>query len=234
MKRILFLVIAVVSSVNAFSQTEDVKERVNKAKDRFVFELNINQMIRDKSTGFDLKGFSGGFATYFMYDVVIKDSPVSIAPGFGVASDHFSHNSQVVFTDSSTNFVPFVDSIGFKKSKLGLTYLDIPFELRFRGKPNKNNMQWSWASDSSLDLWWEANGSIRVRNTGTSEMILTALSNLRNTVSRTWNASAMELQHEVVTDHSTYIFTIRSPKIFKDGKSVDMQPITFGISINGL
>ena len=169
-----------------------------------------------------------------MYDVVIKDSPVSIAPGFGVASDHFSHNSQVVFTDSSTNFVPFVDSIGFKKSKLGLTYLDIPFELRFRGKPNKNNMQWKLGFGFKFGFVvgskWKYKGpeyrDIRNDTDGTIKFKEHGIPNLE----RFRYGATARGGYGPFNLHFYYSLS----KIFKDGKSVDMQPITFGISINGL
>lgn len=234
MKRIVFLALAFLLSLPAFSQSEQVKERVNKAKDRFVFEMNINQMIRDKSTGFDLDGFSGGFATYFMYDVVIKESPISIAPGFGVASDNYRINSQIVFTDTTTNFVPWADSLSVKKSKMGLTYIDIPLEIRFRSKPNNNNWQWKLSAGFKFGFLvgskWKYKGEeyrgIRNDTEGTIKFKERGIPNLerfRYGVTARGGFGPFNL-------HFYYALS----ELFQDGKSVEMQPITFGLSINGL
>ena len=250
MKRIIFLLLVGLCSINAFSQedevkenetekpktkvSEEVREKINKAQDRFVFEMNFNQLIRDKSSGFDLDGFSGGFATYFMYDIVIKDSPVSIAPGFGVASDHYSHNSQIVFTDTTTNFIPFADSVGMKKSSLGLTYIDIPFEIRFRGKPNKNNWQWKIATGFKFGFLigskWKYKGTdyrdIRQADAGTIKFKEVGIPNLE----RFRYGATLRGGFGPFNLHIYYSLS----NLFEDGKSVDMQPITFGLSINGL
>ena len=82
--------------------SEEKKEKVNKAKDRFVFNINTSILLHEDDNGFSRKGFAGGFDTYFMYDVVIKESPVSIAPGIGIGIDNYRTNSEIQFTDSST------------------------------------------------------------------------------------------------------------------------------------
>jgi hypothetical protein len=226
--------LAVISSLGAAAQSEEVKERVNSAKDRFVFEFNINQMIRDKSTGFDLDGFSGGFGTYFMYDVVIKESPISLAPGIGVGADNYRHNSQIVFTDTTTNFVPFADSIGYKKSKLGVTYIDIPFEIRFRSKPNNNNWQWKLAAGFKFGFlvgskWKYKGNEFRGIRNDTESTIKFKEHGIPNLERFRYGATARG-GFGPFNLHFYYSLS----NLFEDGKSVDMQPITFGLSINGL
>lgn len=234
MKRIIFFLLAGFCILNAGAQSDEVREKVNKAKDRFVFDININQAIRDKSDGFDLKGFSGGFGTYFMYDVVIKESPISIAPGLGIAIDNFRHNSQIVFTDTMTTFVPFDDSISYKSSKLGLTYIDIPLELRFRSKPNDKNGQWKLAvgfkfgflvgskwkykGEEFRDIRNDTDGNIKFKEHG-----IPNLERFRYGVTARGGYGPFNL-------HFYYSLS----KLFEAGNGADIQPITFGISINGM
>lgn len=234
MRQLLILLITLLTGLHGFGQSEEVKEKINKAKDRFVFDININQALREKENGFDLKGFSAGFGTYFMYDVVIKESPISIAPGIGVAVDNYRHNSQIVFTDSATNFVPFPDSIGYKKSKLGLTYVDIPLELRYRSKPNNKNQQWKLAVGFKFGFLvrskWKYKGpdyrDIRMdtdENIKFKEFGIPNLERFRYGVTARGGYGPFNL-------HFYYSLS----DIFEAGKGPEITPITFGISINGL
>lgn len=215
------------------TELSKAKETVNKAKDRLVFEFNTGVLMNDGDNGFSPKGFQRGVNVYFMYDVVIKNSPVSIAPGIGIGSDNWYHNSQVVFTDTFTNFIPFADTVGFKKSKLGLTYIDIPLELRFRGKPNpKNNWQWKLAAGFKIGFLvhskWKYKGddfrvNPQVGQVKFKEFGVPNLEKLRYGVTARGGYGPFNLQ----------IYYSLS-NLFQDGQSIELQPITFGISINGL
>ena len=234
MKRIVVTFLLVWAWAGAFAQSEEVKEKVNKAKDRFVFEFNINQAVREKENGFDLKGFYGGFATYFMYDVVIRESPISIAPGIGVAVEGYKHNSQLMINDSATVFMPFNDTISYKKSKLGLTYIDIPLELRYRSKPNKNNWQWKMAVGFKIGFnvaskWKYVGDEFRGVRQDTDVTVkfkehrIPNIERFRYGVTARGGFGPFNL-------HFYYSLS----EIFEADKGPSIQPITFGISINGL
>lgn len=236
MKRIIFALLVLIAGVSHVSaQSEEVQEKVNKAKDRFVFDINFNQLLKKDVGDFSQKGFSGGFDTYFMYDVVIKNSPVSLAPGIGVGIDNYRHNSQIIFTDSMTNFVPFADSVGMKKSKLGLLYVDIPFEIRFRSQPKNGNWQWKFAAGFKFGFLvaskWKYKGQeyrdIRMDTDGDikfKEFDVPNLERFRYGVTARGGYGPFNLH-----------FYYGLNNLFQDGKSnIEVSPITFGISINGL
>ncbi|MEZ5010056.1 MAG: porin family protein [Chitinophagales bacterium] len=225
-------------STETTKELSKAKETVNNAKDRLVFEFNTGVLLNDGDNGFSPKGFQRGMNIYFMYDVVIKNSPVSIAPGIGVGSDNWYHNSQVIFTDTFTSFVPFTDSFSYKKSKLGLTYIDVPIELRFRGKPNsKNNWQWKLAAGFKIGFLihskWKYKGEdFRVNPQAAQpqdgqvklkEFGVPNLEKLRYGVTARGGYGPFNL-------HMYYSLS----SLFQDGKGIELQPITFGISINGL
>jgi len=238
MKRIFIIMLVACSFVNAFGQSEDVKEKVNKAKDRFVFNINYNILL-EKDDAFNQKGFSGGFDTYFMYDIVIKDSPISLAPGVGIGVDNYRINSKIEFAADSTKFIPFdspIDSldIAYKSSKLGLTYIDVPLEIRFRSKPNKKDQQWKLAAGFKIGFLissrWKYKGpDYRGIRMDTAENIKFKERGIPN----------MERFRYGVTARGGYgpfnlHFYYSLSDLFESGKSVQMSPITFGISINGL
>ena len=63
------------------------------------------------------------------------ESNVSFSPGLGIGT-HNMFNSSFVRTPTSelTYFEYIPDSISYKKTKLNVTYLDIPIELRYKSK----------------------------------------------------------------------------------------------------
>ena len=83
-----------------------------------------------------------------MYDIPIKDSRISVAPGIGFSHVSYYHNSNMLEDSTSTSFNPienFKDNDNFKRRKLGVNYLDIPIELRFFSKPSKKGQMFKVA-----------------------------------------------------------------------------------------
>lgn len=234
MKRSISLMIALFFCISAMAQSEQVKERVNKAKDRLVFELNSGYLLHDSDEGYTQKGFQRGFNIYFMYDVVIKESPISIAPGIGIGTENWYNENRLIFADSFTTFTTFPDSIGIKKSKIATTYIDIPLELRFRSKPNSKNWQWKLAAGFKIGFMlgnkWKYKGQeFRGIRNDTNDNIKFKEHGIPN----------MERLRYGVTARGGYgpfnlHFYYGLSKLFEDGKGPDLQPIVFGISINGL
>src|SRR5688500_1543945 len=67
---------------------EEVIKVVNKAHDRVVFELGFNQLL-NKPDSVIIRWHSRHVNIYFMYDIVLGKSPISIAPGVGVGNDNY-------------------------------------------------------------------------------------------------------------------------------------------------
>lgn len=144
---IFFALLISVSTVIAQDEEEVPQKTKRKPQDRLVAELFVDHLV-NKPEGLSLKPFSRGFNAYFTYDVPLGKSNFSIAPGVGIGSSNYYINKSFDFTSfgDTTKFVNFPDSTSVKKNKLNLTYVDIPFEIRFRTKPNKNNKCWKLAA----------------------------------------------------------------------------------------
>jgi hypothetical protein len=75
---------------------------------------------------------AGGFVTY---NFPFGKSPVSFAIGIGIGCHNLYSNTTINDIKADTiTFTRIPDSIDYKKSKLGLTYLDFPLELRYVAK----------------------------------------------------------------------------------------------------
>lgn len=158
MKKLLLLAFVLLSiSIQAQENTENgenasdtkIEEKEKMApRDRFMFNFTFDNVFHKETNGFKTQWHSRGFGIFYMYDIPIKDSRFSIAPGLGFSHASYYHNSFMVEDSSGTSFNP-IDDYGdndlYKKHKLAVNYLDIPIELRFFSKPFKNEKMFKLA-----------------------------------------------------------------------------------------
>lgn len=81
--------------------------------------------------GMNVRAINQGAGGFVMYNVPIGKSPLTFSIGAGLGFHNLYSNTTIndIHADTIT-FTPIVDSIDYRKSKLGLTYLDFPLELR--------------------------------------------------------------------------------------------------------
>jgi len=81
--------------------------------------------------GMNVRAINQGAGGFIMYNVPFGESPVSFSIGAGIGCNNLFSNTTIndIHADTIT-FTPIPDTIDYKKSKLGLTYLDFPLELR--------------------------------------------------------------------------------------------------------
>jgi hypothetical protein len=73
-----------------------------------------------------------GINIYSMYTFPISKSNFTFAIGAGIGS-HNLYSKGVLVSDSASYFSP-ISGISYDKSKLNITYLDFPLELRYKSK----------------------------------------------------------------------------------------------------
>lgn len=231
MRKWLFLLLCVLSTKTMVAQDEETKEKVNKAKDRIVVELALENLINKPDT-IKISGLSRGFNTYFMYDIPLGKSRLSLAPGIGIGTSNFYHKSNKIVSDSSkTYFVP-IDKSTFdvKKNKIGLTYVDIPIELRYRSKPNSKNTSWKLAAGFKIGFLihnkWKYKG-LDLDGSG------------KEVKFKQYNVANLEKLRYGVTLRGGYgafnlFVNYYISSLFKAENGPAMHPISFGIAINGL
>lgn len=87
----------------------------------------------DKPQGVDVRGFNQGAGLFAMYSIPFGESNFSFALGAGFGFHNFYSDSRIENIHADTiRFIPISDSTDYKKSKLGLTYLDFPIEFRLK------------------------------------------------------------------------------------------------------
>lgn len=151
------------------------------SRDRLVIEVGFVNWAQLDGKAANVKWHSMYYNFYFMYDMIIKKSRFSFAPGIGFGIENLATDKTLFQDTASTSFLAFENNPnyagkeGFKKHKINTTYLDIPLELRFRAKPNAKNQSFKMALgfkggikiDNFSKVWYEERGrkrSIKTKN----------------------------------------------------------------------
>lgn len=230
MQKFILILLMTVFTGNIFGQDKETKEKINKASDRIVLELGLENLI-GKPDSMKVSALSRGAGIYFMYDLPLGKSNFSFAPGIGISSSNFYHRSQIVSDTTKTSFLP-IDKgeFDFKKNKISLTYFDIPLEFRFRSKPNEKGTSWKLAAGFKFGILIQNKWKYRGPNLdGSGEDVKF----------KEYNIKYMEKLRYGVSLRGGYgminlfaFYNISS--LFKGDAGPNLHPITFGIAINGL
>ena len=144
---LLTIVFGITSMSFAQETVQELNDSINEAKvangprDRFMFNLSFDNAFHKETNGFKTQWHSRGIGLYYMYDIPIKNSRVSIAPGLGFRHVSLYHNSFMIEDANGTSFTAiadYKDNDDYKKHKLATNYIEIPVELRFFSKPGKS------------------------------------------------------------------------------------------------
>lgn len=132
------------------AQNENEKKGRPNIPGSVVFDWGVNLLTTHKHDTLKTKwGLSNTVNVYYMYEMnVTKNGQITFNPGIGVGVDKigFSIDRGLASIVDSTTYerntvmLPiedmFPNAVGVKKTKLGITYLDIPMELRYHTNPN--------------------------------------------------------------------------------------------------
>ncbi len=150
MKQIITLLFLTIFSVGLSAQSDlntgdgseggTISRNLKKvdSQDRLILEFTHNNW-GGQPDSLKTKWFSRGFNMYFMYDLPLFGSNnVSIAPGIGIENTNVYHNSLLLSDTIGSYFEKIPDTLDYKKgsNKLAQSFVDVPFELRFRTNPN--------------------------------------------------------------------------------------------------
>lgn len=151
---LFFLSGMAIAQENATPQPEELTEK-SKSSDKFMFTLTFDNLFHKETNGFQSRWHSRGTSLHFMYDMPIKNSNFSFAPGIGFSHSSYYHNSFVTEDSSGTDFAPidnFKDNENFKRHKLTTNYVEIPVEMRWISKANKRDNHWKVALGMRIGL----------------------------------------------------------------------------------
>jgi hypothetical protein len=137
MRRFQLLALATLLTLPTLAQYNNP---FSSGRDRLAMIFSWNTWLHNTDSTLDIEVQSRGFDAHWMFDLLFKEnSRFSVAPGIGIGTSNVFHKSMISVDTSGTIFTPYADSIDITKNKLATAYAEIPLELRYRTKPDKND-----------------------------------------------------------------------------------------------
>lgn len=131
------ILFTIICTMSAIAQSEKVT--TSPSRDFFMLQIHYdNWAQKPDSIKF---GANRGFNIYFMYDFPIGTSNFSFAPGLGVGTYNYYLKNRRAVMEAGNEQIEFqaTDTNVYSKSKLALSYIEAPFELRyFANKLDRN------------------------------------------------------------------------------------------------
>jgi len=139
MLRKAFIIFLSFISLAAQAQSESDAAYSKPSRDYFMFQLGYDTWMNAPDS-IQFGNLSRSMNAYLCYDFPIKTSNFSFAAGVGVASSNiFFDGQQAILGDTLTQIQFVNDNDLYKRSKLSLSYVEAPLELRyFTNKQNRN------------------------------------------------------------------------------------------------
>jgi len=142
MKKLIFLltfsfIITLATDTYAQVLSESAKRKVTVGVDLYtdIWQYNVDGTFLP--SGFSTRTINQGVNVFMMYNLQMGETQHSFSIGLGIRSQNMYSNSRVedVKGDSIIfNLIPDqgVNKVDYKKSKINMTYLEIPLEFKFR------------------------------------------------------------------------------------------------------
>lgn len=203
-----------------------MRQKYSGSRDRIVLEYTFDQWQHDINL-LKVRWYSRGFNAYFMYDILLgKQKRFSVAPGIGVGTSSIFTNSALHKDTTGTWLLPRTDS--YKKNKIGLTYLDIPLEWRYRSKPNHRNNSFKIAIGVKAGLLVDGKTKVKQKNTDGDMKVY------KEKRYEDFNRFRYGVTLRVGYGPFSIIGFYSLSKVFEKGKGNDITPYSIGIALNGL
>lgn len=243
MRKLLVIVIAVIATLPAFSQTTNppkTKKKYNlgnRAGDHFMLQLSRDSWSGAADSVKDrIKNFSRGFNTYLMLDLPFeKNQRFSAAAGLGISTSNIAFKTMIVDIAASTPQIPFhiVDTLDrFKKFKLTTTYLELPIEFRYTANPETPGKTFKIAVGlkGGILLAAKTKGKTLQNNSGGTIGSYTQKIATKSYFNSTKLAATARVGYGYFSLFAAYNLTT----IFKDAVAPDTKLLQLGLTISGL
>ena len=242
MRKFLLIVITLITSISAFSQTPPSKNNKNfnlgnRAGDHFMLQFSRDNWTGAADSVNDrIKGFSKGANVYLMLDLPFKsEQQFSVGIGVGLGTSSIGFKKTIVDISSQTPVLPFirVDTVDhFKKFKLTTAYAEIPVELRFTSNPLTPGKTFKAAIGVKIGTLLNAHTKGKTLQNGAS----TTINNYIQKISSKsyFNTTRLVATARIGYGYFSVFGAYNITTMFKDGVAPDTKLLQLGITISGL
>lgn len=215
------------------------KEKV-KQSDRFMIAWG-NDIWLGTPREVSVRSYSPSFFFSGMYDMPLGYSRFSIAAGLGIQSNNlYNVDAYINAYDYSgkMTFTPFPDSINVSRYKLNATYLELPFEFRWRlGENDKSTLAVGFKAGVIIHNKTKYKGdNFRWSNFPSSEEIkikeynIPALNNLKYAV--TFRLTSNETKIGIFAEYNLKPLFEEGKLVDQNGDNLNMSLITTGLIVS--
>jgi hypothetical protein len=240
MKKIVFVFIAFASITAVSAQEKTTKSKAdlaNRAGDHIMLQLSTDfwagmpDSIKDHK-----KGLARGGNIYVMIDKPFKNNPrFSAAFGIGIGTSNMYFKNYNVDIKSTAAKLPFtsLDSADhFKKYKLTTAFLEIPVELRFVNKPEKNNKSMKAAIGVKVGTLLNVHTKGKTLLNKSGGTVNTYTDKITN--KRFFNTTRIAVTGRIGYGNLSLFGSYQITSLLKDGLGPDLKPFQIGICLSGL
>jgi len=205
--------------------------------DHFMFQISSDHWTdMPDSISSHQKGFSRGFAAYFMFDKQFKTAPkFSLGIGAGISTSNIFFEKMDIQVASTSEKLPFVlaDSMNhFKKYKLATSYLEVPLEFRFMSRPENVNKSVKAALGLKIGTLVNAHtkGKTLLDKNNNTVANYAEKENSKRFINSTRFMATARVGYGIFSLFGTYGLN----NVLKDGVGPDMKLFQVGLTISGL
>lgn len=240
MRKLLVIVLVLVTSMPAFSQT--AKEKKNKdilsrSGDHLMLQLSSDHWLgaADSVTS-HIKGLSRGLNVYVMLNKPFRADPrFSVAFGVGVGSSNIYFKKMTVDIASTKTALPFTatDTTNhYKKFKLSNTFLEVPIEFRFTSNPETPNKAIKVALGAKIGTMLNAHTKGKILQDASGKTLSNAI--VKTSTKSYFNTTRLALTARIGYGNFTLFGAYNVTTMFKDAVAPDTKLLQVGITFSGL
>ncbi|MEP7163055.1 MAG: outer membrane beta-barrel protein [Ferruginibacter sp.] len=240
MRKLLVVVLVLLASMPAFSQTaKDKKNKdiLSRSGDHLMLQLSSDHWLgAPDSVKSHIKGFSRGINVYAMLNKPFRADPrFSIAFGIGVGSSNIYFKKMTVDIAATTTALPFTatdTTEHYKKFKLSNTFLEVPIEFRFTSNPETPNKAIKVALGAKIGTMLNAHTKAKTLQDASGKTISNAIEKT-NTKSY-FNTTRLALTARIGYGNFTLFGAYNVTAMFKDAVAADIKLLQVGLTFSGL
>lgn len=189
---------------------------------RFSFGMDYYTDIwLKKPANFETRTINQGISAFGMYNYPFGESNMSIAIGIGTGFHNLYTKGQIEDIKADTiTWVPFPDTLDYKRYKLGLSYFDIPLEFRL-----KTNQKFRVAIGAKFGFLLD--GKTKYKGNRYDGELVTIKEKQVGSLSRFRFGPTIRIGYDWFNVYAYYQVT----RLFEPGRGPDIYPLSVGITL---
>ena len=240
MRKLLVIVLVLVASMPAFSQT--TKEKRNKdilsrSGDHLMLQLSSDHWLSaPDSVANHIKGLSRGLNVYVMMNKPFRADPrFSVAFGLGIGSSniYFKRMNVNISAPKIADLFTATDTTDhYKKFKVSNTFLEIPIEFRFTSNPGTPNKAVKVALGAKIGTMLNAHTKGKILQNASGTTLSNAI--VKTNTKSYFNTTRLALTARIGYGNFTLFGAYNMTAMFKDAVAADIKLLQVGITFSGL